>query len=100
MRTLVVSDLHLGARLRRDVEVAEPVLRQIGARVGVGGEVILVPGNHDAALVRPWLRVHGVPAAVDAEIPLAATPVLEHVASCLAPARVRVHYPGVWLSAR
>ena len=57
-----------------------------------------MPGNHDAELVRPWLRAHGVPAAVDAEIPLDATPELARLTSWLAPARVRVHYPGVWLS--
>jgi predicted phosphodiesterase len=138
MRTLVVSDLHLGARLRRDVlrapealdallaaldgvdrlvllgdvvellehrprramEVAEPVLRAIGARLGAGSEAILVPGNHDAALVRPWLRARDETLSVDARIPPDATPMLARVAACLAPAGVRVHYPGVWLSER
>ena len=38
------------------MEVAEPVLRAVGARLGDGGEVIVVPGNHDGELVRPWLR--------------------------------------------
>jgi UDP-2,3-diacylglucosamine pyrophosphatase LpxH len=136
VRTLVVSDLHLGARLRRDVlrrreardallrafdgidrlvllgdvvellehrpvrmaQVAEPILREIGARMGASREIVLVPGNHDAALVRPWLRARGVPATADAEIPLDATPMLGHVTSWLRPARVRVHYPGVWLA--
>jgi hypothetical protein len=41
-----------------------------------------------------------VPAAVDAQIPLDATPLLAEVTALLAPARVRVHYPGVWLSER
>jgi hypothetical protein len=138
VRTLVVSDLHLGTRLERDVlrrpraleplldalagvdrlvllgdvvellegrpaqamEVAEPVLRAIGARLGAEREAIIVPGNHDASLVRPWLRAPAAPAVVDAAIPLAATPLLERVTSWLAPARVRVHYPGVWLSER
>jgi predicted phosphodiesterase len=138
VRTLVVSDLHLGGRLGRDVlrrsepldallaalrdvdrlvllgdivellegrikesmEVAEPVLRAVGARLGGDREVIVVPGNHDAALVRPWLRTRRAPRAVDGSVPADATPVLERVAYCLAPARVRVHYPGVWLSAR
>ena len=138
MRTLVISDLHLGARLQRDVlrhpealepllraledverlvllgdviellegrarramEAAEPVLRAIGTRLGSEREVIVVPGNHDAALVRPWLRETGAPAAVDAAIPLDATPALAQISSWLAPARVRAHYPGVWLSDR
>jgi Calcineurin-like phosphoesterase len=138
VRTLVISDLHLGARLQRDVlrrrealdpllealedverlvllgdivelaegrprramEVAEPVLRAIGARLGSEREVVVVPGNHDGALVRPWLRAGGGPVGVDAAIPLDATPGLAQVASWLAPARVRAHYPGVWLSDR
>jgi UDP-2,3-diacylglucosamine pyrophosphatase LpxH len=139
VRTLVVSDLHLGSRLRRDVlrarepldallaaldgverlvllgdvvelaegrpteaaEVAEPVLRAIGARLGSGREVIVVPGNHDRMLVRPWLREHrAVSLDVDTSIPLDATPMLSRVTSWLSPATVRVHYPGVWLSDR
>jgi hypothetical protein len=138
VRTLVISDLHLGARLRRDVlrrgaplqalldalagvdrlvllgdvvellehrpdeamEVAEPVLRAIGSRLAPGIETIVVPGNHDNELISPWLRAHGIPSALDAELPLDATPVLAQLASWLAPADVRVRYPGVWLSDR
>jgi predicted phosphodiesterase len=134
-RTLVVSDLHLGSRLGRDVlrrpgvleplleavagadrlvllgdvveliegrpaeamAAAEPVLRALG---GAAREVILVPGNHDAELVRPWLRIHGVPASVDAAIPPNATPALERVVSWLRPAAVRVRYPGMHLTER
>jgi predicted phosphodiesterase len=136
VRTLVVSDLHLGARLQRGVlhhpeplaallraldgverlvllgdvvellegrgpqamEIAEPVLRAVGARLGASRQVIVVPGNHDAELVRPWLLARGGSPAVDASIPLDATPELAAVASWLEPARVRVQYPGVWLS--
>ena len=136
VRTLVVSDLHLGARLQRDVlrrpgaqdallaaldgvqrlvllgdvvelqenrprrmaQVAEPVLRAVGARLGPDREVIWVPGNHDAELIRPWLRTHGAPRTLDAGIPPTATPLLARAVSWLAPASVRIHYPGVWLS--
>jgi hypothetical protein len=80
------------------MEEAEPVLRAIGTRLGRGREVIVVPGNHDAALVRSWLLLHGVPSDPDARIPADATPMLELVVSWLGPARVRIHYPGVWLS--
>jgi len=136
LRTLVVSDLHLGSRLGRDVlrrdaaldallaalrdvdrlvllgdvvelmegrairamEAAEPVLRAIGARVGRGREIVVVPGNHDGPLVRRWLRATGGPAAVDAAIPADATPALARVTAWLGPAAVRVRYPGVWLA--
>ena len=136
VRTLVVSDLHLGARLERDVlrrptaleglldaldgvqrlvllgdviellegrprqalEVAEPVLRAVGARLGPGKQVIVVPGNHDAPLVRAWLREQGTALAVDARVPPDATPTLARVAAWLEPADVRVRYPGVWLA--
>jgi hypothetical protein len=134
--TLVVSDFHLGSRLRHDVlthpeplrrlleavdqaerlvllgdivelleqraetamEEAEPVLRAIGRTLGPGREVILVPGNHDRALVTPWVKRVGPSLALDSRVPLDATPELAAVASWLAPARVQVHYPGVWLA--
>ena len=76
------------------------MLRALGERLGGEREAILVPGNHDAALVRPWLHARGVPASVDAEIPLDATPALARVASLLRPAQVRAHYPGVHLDER
>jgi UDP-2,3-diacylglucosamine pyrophosphatase LpxH len=138
MRTLVISDLHLGRRLDRDVlrrpaalaallralegvqrlvllgdvvelmegapdravQSAMPVLRALGERIGPRGEIILVPGNHDRALVMPWMERCGVPVALDAAVPPDATALLGQVVSSLAPAQVRVHYPGVWLSDR
>jgi hypothetical protein len=134
--TLVVSDLHLGSRLRHDVltqpeplsrlldalegverlvllgdvvelleerpqramGVAEPILRLIGQAVGVDREVVFVPGNHDRDLVASWILRAGVGLACDTRVPLDATPELARIASCLAPAQVRVHYPGVWLA--
>ena len=136
MSTLVLSDLHLGSRLRHDVltrpeplnrllealkdverlvllgdvvelldkpaeramNVAEPILRTIGTTLGAGREVIFVPGNHDRALVAGWIRRVGARLAPDSRVPLDATPELARVVSWLAPSRVRVHYPGVWLA--
>ena len=80
--------------------VAQPVLEAIGARLGSGREAILVPGNHDRRLVGSWVRAQGSRLAPDAVVPVDATPGLARVTSWLAPARVRVHYPGVWLSDR
>ena len=131
----MISDLHLGGRLDRDVlrrpealdallealdgverlvllgdvvellerrprdalAEAQPVLRRLGAGLGREREVVIVPGNHDAELIQPWLRARGVPPAVDATVPLDATPALDAVSSWLGPARVEARYPGVWL---
>jgi hypothetical protein len=136
--TLVISDLHLGSRLGRDVlrrpealealldaldgverlvllgdvvellegrpreamDVAEPVLRALGARLGGAAEVIVVPGNHDAGFVRPWARGRDGSLGVETPIPRDATPALFRLTSWLEPARVRVSYPGVWLADR
>lgn len=138
MRTLVISDLHLGARLQHGVltwpeplrrllraldgidrlvllgdsvellegqtaqamETARPVLEAIGSRLGEQREVILVPGNHDWQLVGSWIRAQGPELPTDASVPLEATALLADVTSWLSPARVRVHYPGVWLNDR
>jgi len=88
----------LEGRSRSALASAEPVLRELGARLGPDRHVVLVPGNHDRALIRAWLhdRVRGL--AVDAAVPLDASPVLAEVTSWLAPARVSVCYPGVWLA--
>jgi predicted phosphodiesterase len=140
VRTLVVSDLHLGARTGFDVlhdgtargplleavaecdrlillgdvvelrhgprrealEDARDALSDLGRAVG-GGEVVLVPGNHDHALAARWLerRVRH-----DAVAPLALEELFEPaeasdgataIAAWLAPARTSVAYPGLWL---
>jgi len=138
VRTLVVSDLHLGNRGRRDVlrvaevrerllaaiagverlvllgdtvelahrqprrpmAAAEPVLRDVGRALGPEREVILVPGNHDAPLLRGWALAQGAQLEVCHAVPPQASLALERLESWLAPARVRVSYPGVWLGDR
>jgi Calcineurin-like phosphoesterase len=135
---MVVSDLHLGMRRRRDVltrpaplaalfdaladvdrlvllgdivelseghperalTVAEPVLRALGERLGRSREVIIVPGNHDRALIAPWIEQMGEQLSVDSSVPLDATDELAAVSSWLAPAQVSARYPGVWLAER
>jgi UDP-2,3-diacylglucosamine pyrophosphatase LpxH len=138
VRTLVISDLHIGSRLGRDVlrhpealaglldaldgvdrlvllgdvvelaeggarqamAVAEPILRAVGARMGAEREIVVVPGNHDVWLARRWLRAQGPALTVDAVVPHDASRALEAVTTWLAPARVEVRAPGVWLSPR
>jgi hypothetical protein len=82
----------------RSFEVATPVLRAIGARLGTEGEVVVVPGNHDAALVRPWIRANGERLVPATPLPSDASPPLAQLVAALAPAQVRVSYPGVWLA--
>lgn len=134
MKTLVISDLHLGGRLQHSVltqpqplgrltealdgverlvllgdivellegrtrhamQTAEPVLRALGRGLRRDREVIIVPGNHDLPMIRGWVR--SAEPRADSAVPLDATPTLAQIVAWLAPARVRVHYPGVWLS--
>ncbi len=136
VRTLVISDLHLGGRLQYGVlthpeplerllagldgvqrlvllgdvvdliegrgdqtmRIARPVLEAVGRRLGPEGEVIVVPGNHDRELVSGWIRATRPRLEPDTPVPPDATPALAQVIAWLAPARTRVHYPGVWLS--
>jgi len=141
MRTLVISDLHLGTRTRADVltrpealavlldrldgvdrlvllgdtlelrhgpardalAVAEPVLRAIGDALGPGGQVVLVPGNHDHAIAAGWLdwreRRHAAdPLGLAERVPAQrASWIAGRLASWLTPADVEVAYPGLWL---
>ena len=135
MRTLVVSDLHLGSRpghdvlrlpaarerllaaldetdrlvllgdtlelmtrnTRRTAAIAEPVIREVGRRLGPDREVIVVPGNHDAPLTRAWVIAQDRELVPSAAVDPRASPALEALLSWLAPARTRVSYPGVWL---
>jgi len=141
VRTLVISDLHIGLASGADVlarpaaldalasrlgEVdrlvllgdtlelrhgparealarAEPIMRAIGGALAPGAEVVLVPGNHDHAIAAGWLDWRGrreEPGALSLEerVPAAgASWIAKRLAGFLAPARVEVAYPGVWL---
>jgi predicted phosphodiesterase len=74
------------------------VLGALGAAVGKGGEVILVPGNHDRPLIRGWLRGRGRDLGVDERVPVEASPALASVVAQLGTASVQVRYPGAQLS--
>lgn len=140
MRTLVVSDLHLGARSRVDVlrrpealetliaelegidrlvvlgdllelrhgparealEAAGPVLAALGGAVGPDREIVIVPGNHDHGLLRPWLERRSLgssvkPLGLQSEIAFEDGELLGQVARRLGPAPVRATYPGIWI---
>ncbi len=140
MRTLIVSDLHLGSTSRSDLlrrpelrapllaavadvqrvvllgdvlelrhgpmrealEASRPFFEDLG-RALADRELVIVAGNHDHALVEPWLARRGEerePPPLDPQQLLEAadaSPALQRIASWCAPASVRVAYPGLWL---
>jgi hypothetical protein len=88
--------------LREALAAARPFFAEAGAALGADGEIVLVPGNHDHALVVPWLeRRHrdGVPPPLGlAETATwVATDAVAALAEAAAPARLTLAYPGVWL---
>jgi len=140
MRTLILSDLHLGGLSRSDLlrrpewrapllelaagvdrvvllgdvlelrhgpvrdamSAARPFFEELGRALG-DGELIVTAGNHDHALVEPWLSARGAelepqPLGVEQLLePAQASPALERISTWVAPARMRVAYPGLWL---
>ncbi|HUA11182.1 MAG TPA: metallophosphoesterase [Solirubrobacteraceae bacterium] len=140
MRTLVISDLHLGSAFGADVlrspavrarlldelaavdrlvllgdvvelrhgpprdamAIAEPFFREVGEAMA-GGTVVLVPGNHDHALIEPWLAARGelgAPASLAVEQllePGEASAAYARIARWLAAPEVTVAYPGLHL---
>ena len=140
LRTLVISDLHIGARpgtavlerasvrgaladalaeadrlvllgdavelrrgsLRRALDAATPVMRDLGAALGAQKEVVIVPGNHDHRLLGPWRERRAVLAGpselgLENDVDWRDDEPLGALAQALGPARVRAAYPGVWL---
>lgn len=88
--------------LREALAAARPFFADVGAALGADGEIVLVAGNHDHALVVPWLERR----RRDREPPplgLAETASWEPgdavaaLAEAAAPARLTLAYPGVWL---
>jgi hypothetical protein len=142
MRTLIVSDLHLGSLsgsdLLRRAELRAPLLEAVSdvdrlvllgdvlelrhgpprdamaaarpffedlGRSLAGRELVITAGNHDHALVEPWLARRGeedqpAPLAVEQLLePALASWMLTRIAEWAAPARVLVAYPGLWVRA-
>jgi len=140
MRTLVLSDLHLGHGRGTDVlrrpavlhalcerlgdvdrlvllgdvielrhgprhqalDAAEPVLRAVGDALPAGAEVVLLAGNHDHAMVAPWLAARAedappAPLALDERPGPDASALTRRLAGFLGARRTDVAYPGLWL---
>jgi Calcineurin-like phosphoesterase superfamily domain len=140
MRTLIISDLHLGSVSRADLlrrpdlraallealsdvdrlvllgdvlelrhgpprealAAAQPVFEDLGRVLG-DGELIITAGNHDHALVEPWLAARSYEqeqTLLEPEQliePALASALVARLAEWAAPARVRVAYPGLWV---
>jgi UDP-2,3-diacylglucosamine pyrophosphatase LpxH len=146
MRTLIVSDLHLGSvsnsdllrradlrapllaavaevdrvvllgdvlelrhgPMRDALAAARPFFEDLGRALagdtpGHSGELVVVAGNHDHALVDPWLTQRGEyqeppPLSIEQLLdPAQASPALEQIARWVSPAPMRVAYPGLWV---
>lgn len=140
MRTVVVSDLHLGTRKRVDVlrrpELREALLEAIAgadrlvllgdvlelrdgplretlpaarpffealAEALPDGEIVLVPGNHDHALIAPWFEHRGAdapagPLGAEQRIaPADAAPAVAVMSEWLGGDRLTVAYPGIYV---
>jgi predicted phosphodiesterase len=88
--------------MREALAVAQPVFEALG-RALADRELVVVAGNHDHALVEPWLALRGLeeqplPLGMEQLLDAAdASPALARIASWAAPATVRVAYPGLWL---
>jgi hypothetical protein len=87
--------------MRDALRAAAPVLRAIGQRLGPGGEVVLVPGNHDYRLISPWLewrlRDGPDPLGLEERAGAQASTGTRAIARELRPASLDVVYPGIWL---
>lgn len=88
--------------MRDALAAAREPLTALGAALPAGCEVVIVPGNHDYELLGGWLarrRSAAAPSALEleTEVETRAGEPLGQLASWLAPAAVRVAYPGVWL---
>ncbi len=141
MRTIVISDLHLGAASGKDLarraalrapllaalrdadrlvvlgdglelreaphrdaaQLAGPFFADVGRALGPEGEVLVLAGNHDHGLVAGWIdaRLQSEPSGFlglsEPVEPAAAGPLAERLAELVAPARMRIAYPGAWL---
>lgn len=99
-RLVLLGDVvELASRLhgRRAIQVAAPVLRAIARAMGPEREIVLVPGNHDGAMIRAWALARGPALGLADAVAPDATPALAEVTALLAGPSLRVSYPGTWV---
>jgi Calcineurin-like phosphoesterase len=141
VRTLVISDLHIGAANGKDLlrrpelrapliealrdtdrlvvlgdglelreaphrdaaVLAAPFFAEAGAALGADGELLMLAGNHDHGLVAGWIdaRLQSEPSGFlglsEPVEPAAAGRLAQRIEELVAPARLRLAYPGAWL---
>lgn len=92
--TIELRERPLGAAL----DDALPFFEELGAALK-GGEIVLVPGNHDARLAEPLLdqlSIDGAPLPLDAVADPSPGPTAA-IADALGQTSLRIAYPGIWL---
>ncbi len=88
--------------VREALAAARPFFEDLG-RALAGRELVITAGNHDHALVEPWLARRGDepdprPLALEQVLePTEASTALETIAGWVAPTQTRLAYPGLWL---
>ncbi len=88
--------------LRQAMAAARPFFEDLGQALA-GRELVITCGNHDHALVEPWLNARGAeeeppPLGVEQLLePERVSPAFARIAEWASPARVRVAYPGIWV---
>ena len=87
---------------RDALAVARPFFEDLG-RALAGCDLVVTAGNHDHALIEPWLARRSeedepAPLGVEQLLhPAQVSPMLARIAEWAAPTRVVVAYPGLWL---
>lgn len=84
--------------LERALEASQPFFERVGEALA-GGEVVLVPGNHDHRLLGHWLervRDHSADVSLD-ELVTAPHPVVRRIEPWLGAASLTLRYPGTWV---
>jgi hypothetical protein len=83
------------------LDAARPVFEDLGAALPASAEVLLLAGNHDHALVAPWLERRSFerrpPLGLEERTGPDASPATATIAGWLGGDRLTVAYPGVWL---
>ncbi len=87
---------------REALNAARDVLEEIAGALPADAEVVIIAGNHDHYLLGRWLErraatVAPPPLGLETAVDWREDDALATLAGLLAPAAVRVAYPGVWL---